>query len=237
MHKVKAILIVLTLVIAGSALAACPDQVGVWSSVENGSADYPLLNGRMSEAWCAGTPLTVGNTQNLMSWDGAELGTEWHFYGLEATDIAMSFDGVVDGDGVRIYNSVYENGMFMLGGEGSWTFDDVDLTGAIGDYLVTTTLTYVDGEVVAAVSNIAFYQSAFDECAQDCFIEFGILNTALVWRTDTATAPMPADYPAFLCGATDGELHNASDITLEIQCEVATETSSWSEIKGLYDSE
>lgn len=239
MNKVKVIVTALTILIAGSALAACPDNVGVWSSVENGQADYPILNGRMSEAWCGGMPLAVGNTQDLMSWDGAELGTEWRFFDLAATSVDLSFDGVVDGNGVRIYSAIYEGGQFLLDGSGSWTTGDVDLTGGINDYVMTSTLTYVDGEVVAAVSNIAFYESAFDDCPDfnNCRVEFAILNTALVWRSDTATVPMPADYPGFACDANMGELHNCSDVTLSIVCTVASEAASWSDIKGLYDAE
>ncbi len=76
MRKVNVLLIALFLMAAGSALAACPDVLGIWSSNAETNPDYPMLNGRVSEAWCDGSPSTAGDIQNAMSWEGATLGTE-----------------------------------------------------------------------------------------------------------------------------------------------------------------
>ncbi len=236
MRKVNVLLIVLLSLAAGSALAACPDVLGIWSSNPETNPDYALLNGRVSEAWCDGNPSTAGDTQNALSWDGATLGTEWTIWGMSinAGGPVLVFDGVAGGNGVRIYQTSYDGGEFWLAGDGAWTTGDVELHGTIHDYLVVTTVTYSGGDIVAAVSNITF-NGVFGDCPEQnaCVIEFAIANAALIWRSDWAT-PMPVDYPAFLCGADTGELFSTSDITLGINCAVATEDHSWTSVKDMY---
>jgi len=225
--------------VAGLASAACPDLTGIWTSVPDSNPEfYPLLNGRVSEGWCAGQAGQPGNLQNALSWDGAsaELGLEWKIWGmsLNAAGPFLVYDGVSGGNGIRIYQTGYDGGEFWLAGSGVWTDDDVELSGSIVDYLVVSTVTYVDGEIMATVSNITF-AGVFADCPEDnnCIIDFAIANAALVWRSEYSW-PMPADYPEFLCGDS-GELFATSDITLGIECVFpATETQSWSDIKGLY---
>jgi hypothetical protein len=240
MRKVNVIAIAFCLVFAGSALAACPDVLDqIWSSVPDSDPSYqPILNGRISEAWCNGNAGETGNLQNALSWDGnsAELGMEWQFFNMaiDAAGPVVVFDGVSGGNGIQIIQTAYDGGEFWLAGDGSWTNDNTPLTGSVLDYLVVTTVTYSGGEIVAAVSNITF-NGTFDDCpdANGCVIEFAILNAALVWRTGDDFA-MPAGYPAFLCGQGDGELHATSDFTMGIHCVVATESVSWTDIKSQY---
>jgi hypothetical protein len=236
MRKVNVLIIALLTLAAGSALAACPDVLGIWSSNPETNPDYPLLNGRVSEGWCGGSAGAPGNTNNAMSWDGAALGTEWHFWGMEinAGGPVLVFDGVSGGNGVRIYQIAYDGGEFWLSGDGAWTSDNTELYGTLADFLVVTTVTYSNGEIVAQVSNITF-NGVFGDCPDqnNCVIEFAIANSALIWRSDWDGA-MPANYPEFLCDATMGELHSTSDITLGINCAVATEAHSWSSVKDLY---
>jgi len=239
MRKVNALTLILMLALAGAACAACPDVIGIWSSVPDGNPDYyPLLNGRVSEAWCNGVAGDPGNVQNAMSWDGAsaELGLEWKIWdmAINAAGPFVVFDGVSGGNGVRIFQTGYDGGQFWLGGSGNWTDGDLELYGAIQDYLVVSTVTYSGGNVVAAVSNITF-RGVFEDCPEvnECVIDFAIANAALVWR-DGYTWPMPASYPAFLCGDS-GELFATSDITLGIDCAIATEAHSWSEIKSRFE--
>lgn len=242
MRNANVIFAMLIILVAGSAFAACPDRVGTWSSIPESNPDYPLLNGRVSEAWCNGAPGEPGNMQNAMSWDGTDLGLEWQLFdmAINAAGPYVVFDGVSGGNGIRIYQTEYDGGEFFLGGMGEWTIDDTELFGQVNDYLVLATVTYVGGEAVAAVSNITF-TGTFDACPEDdpgadgCWIDFAIANAALVWKTGDA-APMPADFPPFLCGADAGELHTTSDITLGIDClEIATEARSWTDIKSIYE--
>jgi hypothetical protein len=235
MKKVSAMFAAFVLLAAGSALAACPDVIGIWSSNPETNPDFPLLNGRMSEAWCSGAgPLQPGNMVNAESWDGTALGIEWKLWGMTINPAGSTlvYDGVVGGNGVRIYQTAYDGGEFWLGGGGVWTNGDVELYGDILDFMVVATITYVGGQVVAEVCNITF-NGVFNDCENECVIEFAIANAALIWRSDQGT-PMPADYPAFLCSATAGELFSTSDITLGIYCPIATENQSWSTVREIF---
>jgi hypothetical protein len=236
MNKVKVLIIACVALMAGSALGACPDVVGLWSSNPELNPDYPLLNGRYSEAWCSGAgPLEPGNTINAASWDGAALGLEWQMSNMAigAGGTTLVFDGVSGGNGVRIYQTVYEGGDYWLGGDGDWTIGNVELNGFIVDFLIISTKYYVGGVVTAVVNNISF-SGVFTECESECEIEFAIANAARIWHSGQGGA-MPANYPAFLCGASTGELYTTSDITFSIICApVAVESQSWSSVKDMF---
>ncbi|MCX5752176.1 MAG: hypothetical protein NTW97_00880 [Candidatus Krumholzibacteria bacterium] len=65
---------------ASHAFAANPNapKDGVYST-SNGT----VLGGHASEAWCTGVgPGRVGNMESAMSWDGANLGTQWKVWGM-----------------------------------------------------------------------------------------------------------------------------------------------------------
>jgi len=237
MRKANFLVVAMLAMLAGSALAACPDVLGIWSSCPELNPDYPLLNGRFSEGWCTGVgPLQPGNMVNAMSWDGAALGLEWKLWGMtiNPAGAVLTFDGVTGGNGVRVYQIAYDGGEFWLSGDGAWNTEGEDLHGTIHDFLVVATLTYVGGNVVAEVSNITF-NGIFLDCPEEnaCVIEFGITNATLTWRSDWGT-PMPVDYPAFLCGANTGELWITCCITLGINCAVPTEQHSWSSVKDIF---
>ena len=235
MRNVNVLTLALVALLATTALANCPDLTGIWSSIDNPEHNEMLV-GRYAEGWCNGNPGEAGNIQNAMSWNGSTLMTEWHIWDMtiNAAGPYVVYDGVTGGNGIQIIQTQYDGGQFWLSGSNIWTDDAEDLFGDIQDYLVVTTVTYQDGEVVAAVSNITF-GGVFGDCPESlgCIIEFAIANAALVWRSDFNWA-MPSGYPPFLCG-DGGELHGVSDITLGIACDVvATEAHSWSDIKSLY---
>ncbi len=169
-----------------------------------------------------------------MSFDGAALGLEWRMEGMsiEASGSVLVFDGVTGGNGVRIYQTAYDGGTFWLGGDGAWTFGNVELYGIIQDFLIVSTKYYVGGQVTGVVNNITF-NGIFDDCGNECIIEFAIANAALVWQTGS-NDPMPANYPDFLCNANGGELYTTSDITIGINCAVASETQTWSSVKETF---
>ena len=234
LKNAKIILALVTLLIGSSALASCPDNVGVYSTL-----DGSLLPGRAAEAWCDAPegPGQPGNTANAMSWNGAELGTQWHIWGMTidadgATMVSDTVDG--DGNGVRIYQTGYEGGEFFLDGSGPWTNDDVDLNGVVYNFLVITSITFVGGNPVAQVSNITF-NGEFVDCPENngCVVEFAIANAILAWNSNMDT-PMPENYPGFLCDATMGELFQNNDVSIGINCAVATENMSWTGLKGMY---
>lgn len=229
------VFLALTSLLASAALAQCPDQTGVWSSLADSNPDFPMIEGRASEGWCNGNSGDPGNTVNMLSWDGAELATEWQFFdmAIDAAGPQLVFDGVTDGNGVQIYQINFDGGRFVLDGA-AWMADGVDRMGDVFDYTAVLTITYVDGEMVTAVSNVTC-SGMFDGCpdSNDCTLTL-TGNTAMFWQTGS-DLPMPMDFPAFLCGATDGALHNVSATTVDIACVVATESRSWSEIKALHD--
>jgi hypothetical protein len=237
MRKVNALLLILALT-AGTALAACPDDIGTWGSNPETNPDHPLLDGRVSEAWCGdGGPGQPGNTMNAESWDGAALGTEWRIWGMQidADGAELVQDEVVDGNGFRRYETGYDGGEFWLAGSGSWTEGDVALYGSVYDFMVSTTIYYVDGEITGQVSDVTF-NGDFADCPDGnaCVIQFAIANATLTWRSGSED-PMPMDYPEFLCDATMGELFTTGDITIGINCAVAVEGTSFTEIKSMYE--
>ena len=235
----QAILIVaaISLLCGGTALASCPDVTGIFSTL-TGTIDP----GRASEGWCGADGMPVGpgvpgNTINGASWNGSILGAQWTIGGMSidangAILVSDTIDG--NGNGQRSYQTLYEGGDFWLAGSGPWTTDDVELNGGVENFLVLTTITFVGGNPVAQTSNITF-NGFFYECPEftECVIEFAIANAILVWNSNMGGTP-PADYPALLCDATAGELFQSNDVTIGIDCVVATLDASWSSLKGMY---
>lgn len=223
------IALALTLLVALPA-AAGPPHKAVYTTYGG-----TLLCGRVSEAYCTATPHggQVGNTQDAMSWDGATLGGQWHVYGMSIAEPgAILNDEDIDefGNGYREYITYYENGRFWL--EGSHFGDgSEDYEGDITFYRVTTTMTIVGGQVVGATSN-AYFTGVFDSPYHHCFIEYSIASVIMVWHPDWGTT-MPANYPGWYCGSS-GELFDVCGISCSIDCETATEESTWGDIKTRY---
>ena len=85
---------------------------------------------------------------------------------------------------------------------------------------------------VAATSNIHL-SGTFDDCYGGCVIEYLISNATLAW-TAASGLPIPADYPAMPCGATDGEAFNLCCSQMNITCVVGNEDSTWGTVKSIY---
>ena len=224
------------LLIGGVAWAGCPDADGPFSTMAG-----TLLPGRVSEAWCppAGAPGQPGNTEDAMSWDAGAgtLGDQWRVYGMQisaAGAVETGSDMDEDGNGWIAYSTDYDNGQFWLSKDHLWGDGINDLTGPLLNYNVQTQITYVMGTPVGATSNV-YFTGTFDDCPeyQGCVIQYTIANAILVWRSDSGY-PMPADYPGFLCGATDGELFDACCITCMIDCVIPTESGTWGALKTMY---
>jgi hypothetical protein len=221
------------LLVASSSFATCTHKPkdGVYTT-----SGGTLFAGRASEAFCGGVgPGAPGNTQNAMSWDGAALGGQWHIWGMAidatgAVETGRFFDA--HGNGWIDYVTDYTGGQFWLSGGGAWTDGLGDFGGTITYYNVDAKVSYIGGQPVGVTSNISM-RGAFASCNY-CFIDYGISNVILVWRTGY-TAPMPANYPPFLCSANAGELYDVCDATISIFCDVtATQPSTWGQIKDLY---
>lgn len=225
--------IAFAMLIAGPAFAVCAHQPVQGSySTTNGT----MIGGRASEAFCSGAgPGQFLNTQNVMSWNGAALGTQWTISGM-AIDAAGAvvksqyFDAF--GNGYIDYVTNYTGGAFWLSGAGNWGDGLGNFTGQVTYYNVGTKVSYIGWQPIGATSNISV-RGSFDDCAY-CFIDYGIANSLLMWSSTDGTA-MPANYPPFLCGVTAGELHDVCCVTIHVLCDpTATEESSWGAIKELY---
>ncbi|MFO7652555.1 MAG: hypothetical protein R6X25_01920 [Candidatus Krumholzibacteriia bacterium] len=238
MKRLISISVLVTILFAaGSVWAYCPDVIGTW-----GTQYGTLLEGRVSEAWCGadGSPVAPGqpgNVENAYSWDGVTLGTQWRVWGMavDASGPQLSSDTVdANGNGSRTYVTNYVGGEYWLSGAYDWTNGSEDLTGVLESYLVVTTLTFIGGNVVGQTSNVTL-TGRFTECpeANNCVLEFAIANAILDWRSDFGM-PMPAGYPAFLCGATQGELFSSCCITMRVNCAVGAEGTTWGALKQLY---
>ena len=246
MNKVTILLVVAIILVAASTFASYPDNIGIFSTL-NGN----LQPGRASETWCGelGAPVSPGQPGNMInaaSWDGVQLSAQWEIWGMTidangATLISDTVNG--SGQGQRTYQTGYDGGQFWLSGSGAWTTDDVELSGSVHDFLAFTTITFVGGNPVSQTSNITF-TGQFHDCPEfaECVIEFAIANTILVWNSNLSLT-MPLDYPMFLCSNcpslvcgsdASGELSQANDIMLSINCAVASEQVSWSSLKDMY---
>lgn len=235
MRKVSCILVAAIVMVGGAAPANCPDVIGIFS-YSNGL----LLGGRASEAWCGagGEPVAPGrpgNTLNAESWDGTNLGTQWKLWGMVSLGAVLVSDTVnAFGNGTRTYQTSYDGGQFWLAGDGAWTTGDVELNGTASNFVVVTTITYVNHVPVGQNSNISF-DGAFDDCPEftGCVMQWAISNAALVWNSGMG-GDMPGDYPGFLCGAQAGEVFDACCPTMSLDCAIATVEASWSSLKDMY---
>lgn len=227
---VAAVAIVL---VAASAFADCSihPNPGMYSTYAG-----TVLPGRASEAWCSYPPYEAGfpgNTENAESWNGTALGTQWRVWGMaiDANGAREVARNLVNGTGWIDYTTNYVGGQFWLWGGHLWGDGVNDMTGTITYYNVSTRISYVSGVMVGATSNV-YFTGVFDQCPV-CTLEYVITNAMFVWRTGMAN--QPANYPAFLCGATTGEYFDVCCIQASIYCPVATEETTWGAIKSLYE--
>ncbi len=220
------------MLVANSAFAVCAHQPvqGSYSTTTG-----TMIGGRASEAFCSGVmPGVPGNTQNAMSWNGAVLGGQWTLSGMvidAAGAVATSQYFDANGNGYIDYVTNYMGGAFWLSGAGNWGDGLGDFSGQITYYNVGTKVSYFGWQPIGATSNITF-RGVFNDCNY-CFIDYGTANSLLMWSSGGGT--MPANYPAFLCGASAGELHDVCCVTIHILCDVTSaEQSTWGAIKTLY---
>ncbi len=232
----KRIVTVLSLLVLGlSAVmvsAQCPDDVGVFTTL-----DGTLESGRMTEAWCDGIQWDPGNALNCESWDGAVLGGQWKIYGLVvdaagATLVGSNLDSW--GNGTEDYSVNYTGGEFWLSADNTWGDGTTDLYGVVEGYHLTATITYVMSNPVAMTTN-STWTGAFIDCdpSFDCGVNFALANSTLLWTSDSGE-PALDDFPALLCGAGDGEMHDMPCLTFSLDCTVGTERTTWSSMKSTF---
>jgi hypothetical protein len=227
----------LVMVIAVPVLAGAPVN-GTYKSTDIGGV---MLPGRYSESWFP-TRLVVNNTLNEQSWDGATLGTEWHWYCpwivVPPTLLSNTVNGA--GNGSKSWFVRYTGGICWLNGAGPWAGGDASYTANINTWTAIVTETYSNFVAVTSVRTHSA-SASFNSYTQQC-MALTISNTARVGDTDSGT--LPANYPNFwdwtTCSdigtAGPGEWGNVHSITFTVQgCEtVSTEQRSWGAVKSLY---
>jgi hypothetical protein len=244
MKPLKMLLLAAGMMLLATAVSAqfcgCPEETVPYQR-DWMTYDGTLLPGRVSESWC-GSPMqpgVPGNTEYAMSWDGANLGTQWKVWGMQ---IDAAGAGVVDslvdatGTGYIDYVTNYTGGRFWLDGTyfgppGSVT----EFTGDITYFNVGTRVSLLYGVVTSVESNVTF-SGWFDTC-ECCFVEFGIANAIRKWIE--GDGPVLPSYPPFICDedltpGTTGELFDACCIIARVSCPNSTEETSWGAIKGMH---
>jgi hypothetical protein len=231
-----AFLVLLSLVIAGTAVAG-PPLDGVYDSTDLGGS---VLLGRYSEAWDAGgSAVDIGTTLNAESWDGTNLATQWRYWcaTIATTPIILTDNVDANGNGTRTYQKTFVGGFIWLSGSGPWANGDPDYPGVIDTYDEFETVTYQNFVPVGAVTNVQA-SAHFDNYPEQC-MTFYIANGSEVGSTDLGDTK-PADYPDFLatdCSPTRvyGAWWDLLTLTLTISgCNVPVEETTWGGIKVLY---
>ena len=236
MKTVIALLLILGMAVP--VMAGAPAN-GTWKSTDLGG---PVLLGTYSEYWPAGTKLTVNNTLNEQSWDGATLGTQWWWYCpwqvAPPTLVLDNVDGA--GNGIKIWRVDYTGGYCWLSGTGPWGTGDPSYLALIDSWTDIVTETYAAFVEVGTVKtqNAA---GTFQGYNLDC-MTLSLANKEKLG--DTNGGPLPAGFPNFwdwtICAdvGTDGpgEWGEVDDITLTITgCEtVPVEEKTWGAVKQIY---
>ena len=232
MKLVKALFMsLLAILVAVPALADCSvhPNPGIYTTT-----DGSILPGRVSEAWCTlASPGVPGNTENAESWDGTTLGAQWRVWGQAIDQYGAQMTGSsIDayGNGWVDYVTNYVGGQFWLSKNHTWGDGVNDLTGTLTYFNVSARVSLIGGQIVGATSNV-FLPGYFDNCPL-CTLQYVITNAMLAWMPGWGAAP--ANYPAYLCGATMGEYFDVCCIRASIYCPVGTEATTWGAIKSLY---
>jgi hypothetical protein len=226
----------LSLMIAMPAMAGPPAE-GTYKSTDIGGT---MLTGFYSETWNGG-PMSVLNTVNEESWDGATLGTQWKWFcAYVASPPILLWDGVTGGSGQKIWQVVYTGGMAWLDGAGPWLNvgePEAFYNATVDTWIATVTEQYSGGVEVGTVKTVNATAS-FVGYQETCIV---LALSNLEKHGDGAT--LPAGYPEFKNGAGctslgttgPGEWGEVDDITYSILgCTVGTEETSWGAVKARY---
>lgn len=235
----KALMVCLLAVLVTVPAFAGPPLNGTYKSTDLGG---PMLTGRYCEYWPGATRLSVNNTMNEKSWDGASLGTQWWFYcPRQAAPALLLFDGVSGGSGPKIWRLDYTGGICWLAGSGPWGNGDPSYVALIDIWTAIVTESYSGGVVVGQIRTINA-QATFQAYNAEC-INLQVSNTE--WFGDTNGGALPAGYPDFWDGTSCssagttgwGEYGNVTDITFDIIgcATIPVERLSWGSLKARYE--
>jgi hypothetical protein len=204
------------------------------------SALGQMDEGRYSESWVGGDIGQIGNTVYSLSWDGMSLGGQWKFLCPVLSETPVLLEDTVDenGNGHKVYRIEYGSGSFWLSGGGPWGNGDPDYYGELFHYTHTTTMQYVDWELVGYTVNVQLsgYFAGYESCMQ--------LTIANAVSIGIGGAP-PGGYPELQMGVEGGcqdvlpgvlgDWGDVWSITMIISdCATANEQVSWGTVKSMY---
>ncbi|MBM4129466.1 hypothetical protein FJ250_00340 [bacterium] len=215
-------------------LATHADPVtGTYTSTDLGGQ---LLTGRAS-TWRPGVNSGLPHVLHGQSWDGSTLGTQWDMSCAVANNPFVVQDNRVGGIGTIVYTSTFTGGtMTFFAGGSAWG----DGTATLNTTTLVSTVVYtMIGGVSTPVASVVNGNTS-GVFTNGCLLTFAIANGTGVGETPWAS--IPSTYPAFLdatCNpaspsAQFGTWGNVITITMDINCAVSEETSSWGAVKGLF---
>jgi hypothetical protein len=236
----KAVLVVLLSIVVSVPALAGPPANGTYKSTDIGGT---MLPGRYSESWYP-TKLSVNNTLNEQSWNGATLGTQWHWYcpWVVMPPVLLVNTVNASGNGQKIWRVTYTGGYCWLDGAGPWAGGDASYTANINTWIAIVTETYASFQEVGTVRNhnaTATFVGYNSEC-----MALSVNNIEKISDTVKSGGPVPAGFPDFWywapcanIGTTGpGEWGDVDSITFTITgCEtVGLQEKSWGAVKALY---
>jgi len=235
----KAVLVVLLSIVVAVPALAGPPANGTYTSTDIGGA---MLAGRYSESWFP-TKLSVNNTLNEQSWNGAALATQWWWYCPWVVTPPVLLVNTVNGlgNGNKIWRVTYTGGYCWLDGAGPWAGGDPSYLANINTWVGIVTETYSNFNEVGTVRNHNATAN-FVGYNQEC-MSLVIQNTEKFGDT-VKSGPLPPNYPSFWnwSGCFDqgpagpGEWGDVDSITFTItDCQsVATQPATWGAVKAMY---
>lgn len=214
-------------------LAQATPQDGTYTSTDMGGQ---ILTGRAS-TWRSGVNSGLPHVLHAQSWDGVTLGAQWDISCATEISAFGVVDNRVGGNGTIVYTSVFNGGTFNFYA-GGWPWGD-----GTGTLLTTTMITTVQYLMIGGISTpvaSVVNGNTSGVFSNGCLLTFAIANGAGVGETPYAS--IPATYPVFLdgtcspasAGAQFGTWGNVMTITMNINCAVSEEQTTWGAVKGLY---
>jgi len=233
-----AIVFLLSALVAIPALAG-PPLNGSYKSTDLGGS---MLMGRYSEKWYP-SPMSIHNTTNQESWNGATLGTQWQWHcpWLLAAPVLL-YNGVDgSGNGSKIWQSTYSGGLCVLYDGGPWSNGDASYLAQVNTWTEIVTETYASFAVIGTIRN-ANVTGSFVGYNETC-ASLHISNAERLGNT-VDDGPLATNYPNFwdylactdVGGTGPGEWGEITAITFTISgCEpVPTLKETWGAIKQRY---
>jgi len=157
--------------IAAACLLAVSAQAGAPLVGTYTSEGSEVSHGRHTESFANdGDFLTIGNTVNAASWNGATLGLQWSYScpDIASTLLLVDLMNPVTGDGQKIYKKNFTGGTFTMNGTGeAWDGGDATYTGVMNFYSETTTIIFSNFQRVNAVTDIT-WSGHFDGPSYPC---------------------------------------------------------------------